>query len=350
MPSESKSKAQSKLEGRSWLLRSYKRALEQAKDINVSFDEIAIKRWGSVEKIYSLLQSAGIDPVNPDVMPSHDQRSFLYSRSKYDEQHKSNEYPTSFNCDSKICLSKGFSKSFLRPGDEDTANMYTYNQLLSSEHTWQVKQPQKTYQQRTCSSTQEVSDSSGAQSETVVTEAMINEASAKFIKAELVGNTEKMKRFKLELEELRCKKKIQDSRRQIQTQSESASEEKTVLLTETDRFGHVRPAEIRNATSDNDRSRKGKSKKKSKKKFDNDDYSLKSLMEQERKLTADDTYEAIAQMASKFVRSNPEDVVDDVLDRNMQSDPFKKREKNTLKVFAESRRMEETVGAPRQVA
>ena len=69
--------------GHSWLLRAYKRVLEQSKDSDQSLEEIATQRWGSLEKLYSLLSTAGIDPENPDApRRGREGREYLYSRTR----------------------------------------------------------------------------------------------------------------------------------------------------------------------------------------------------------------------------------------------------------------------------
>ena len=72
--------------GCSWILRSYKCTLEQADAENKSLEEIVIKRWGSLEKLHALLQSAGIDPSNPDHRTS--KKKYLYSSHSADHQRK----------------------------------------------------------------------------------------------------------------------------------------------------------------------------------------------------------------------------------------------------------------------
>lgn len=284
--------ASSSMEGRRWILRSYKRALERVGKEGKSFEEIAQKQWGSVEKIYSLLRSVGIDPSFPDGSSS----SVQLSTFKVTQPSK--------------------DLKFLCPG-EGNAIANTYHCSFSEAHTSQVVDKE-------C----EVELVSGTTylSEDFVTEAMVNSTSAKLIKAELVGNKEKVERLKLELDDLRSRMKIQDSRKCQQDKGA----ENTVLLTKTDRFGHVRPAVLPNTGKRS----KGKSKYISE---------LSSLVEMEHMTTADDTYEAIANMASKFVRSTSDDVVDDILDTKMKVNSSKQEEKMKLKILTESRRMEEVM-------
>lgn len=73
--------------GRSWLLRSYKRALEKVEE-GASIEEIAADRWGSLEKLYSLLEEAGIDPKNPDKRPNSNRRDYLYSHFNHDRRER----------------------------------------------------------------------------------------------------------------------------------------------------------------------------------------------------------------------------------------------------------------------
>lgn len=282
----------SNMEGRRWILRSYKRALERVGKEGKSFEEIAMKQWGSVEKIHSLLRSVGIDPSLPD------DSSFVQSSAC-----NRNRLPKEVTQPSK-------DLNFLCPGeDKATADTFSTSQVANKECEAEIV--------------------SGTTSEDFVTEAMINSTSAKLIKAELVGNKEKVERLKLELDDLRCRMKIQDSRKC----QEDQIRENTVLLTKTDRFGRVRPAVLPNTGKRS----KGKSK------YISDEYKLSSLVEMEHMTTADDTYEAIANMASKFVRSTGDDIVDDIVDTKMKVNSSKQEEKMKLKILTESRRMEEVM-------
>lgn len=79
---EGSKKSQYSNSGRSWLLRSYKRALERVEEDGVSLEEVAVERWGSLDKLYSLLRDADIDPQYPDQHPKQRGRKkeYLYSR------------------------------------------------------------------------------------------------------------------------------------------------------------------------------------------------------------------------------------------------------------------------------
>ena len=73
--------------GRSWMLRAYKRAIEQAETEGRSLDDIATERWGSLDKLYSLLKDADIDPEKPDVSRHSANKEYLYSECHTSERH-----------------------------------------------------------------------------------------------------------------------------------------------------------------------------------------------------------------------------------------------------------------------
>lgn len=286
------------MEGRSWILRSYKRALERAEKEKKSFDEIAQQQWGSIDKLHSLLRSVGIDPFLPDI-------SYLSAQS-----------PSNVVGKSLLPVEVTQSSNFSSPIDKKTErNCHGISGSCSSQ----------TVDSRPLPKVNMVELESTSPAGVCVTEAMINSTSAKLIKAELVGNKEKVEHLKKEINDLRSRKKVQDSQK---CQQEKTSE-KTVILTKTDRFGRVQPAVLPNSQKS-----KGKSKYV-------DEYSLSALVEMEHRTTSDDTYEAIAKMASKFVRSR-DDVVDDVLDIKTKS---KDDQKNRSKILTESRQMQEIVSS-----
>lgn len=311
-------------DGRSWILRSYKRALEQAKEKNISFEEIAEKQWGSIEKIHSLLRSVGIDPAKPDDLPVSEKKN-LFSFPKNDE---TTAMPSGFN----YLIKTGKKLNFLCPGEGCDVDTGIHS-------NWQMKKETKDAPTKDEDKKEEYSfqEDRSSISDDIVTDTMINSTSAKLIKAELVGNTKKIQEVRQQLDVLRSRKKIQDSTVRI-NKGPSHDVEKVVLLTTTDRFGRVKPAEMPVYKPDFGIS-KGKGKK-GKSKHISDDISLQTVVEQEHRLTADDTYEAIANMASKFVRSNPDDVVDDVLDQSIKS-KLSNDEKKRKKVFSENRKMDE---------
>lgn len=315
-----------KFEGRSWILQSYKRALEQAKQQNKSFREVAEKQWGSVEKIHSLLKSAGIDP--PYECPSKQ----LYSCSDNDQL---SENHTCNSLESSGCGNYS-SSSFLRPGEDNidfgssaSSNWQIRDKLVKAPEPSNVGTINKT----------EIIPVDILEDDNI-TESMVNSVSAKLLKAEILGHDEKRLKLQHELDTLRSRKKLQDSRLKYVDHKEKAkSDGKTVLLTTTDKFGRTRPAGIPLGKHLPGHLYKGKSRKH----FTDSDCSMKALIEQERKLTADDTLEAIANMAAKFVRTHADDTVDDVLDWSVKSDSIKDDSRTKQKILSQSTKMEEII-------
>ncbi len=348
MPSLSQSSgSQRKTEGRSWILRSYKRALEQAKEKNVPFEQIAEKQWGSVAKIHSLLRSVGINPDNPDSRHSHSKKEYLYSTSKHDRDLE----PREFNYHKKTSEGerKSFSKSsktFVCPGKDDVEVTMDNPTLDAGAGGWiksVASSSLPSHQESNLDSesmnklSQPLSLNEIPICEELITDSMINKKSAKLIKAELTGNQKKIQELKEEIENMRAKKKLQEKTEE--GKSSTQGEERIALLTTTDRFGRVRPADMpESGPSYGYKPKKGKTKKIY---SSNEDYSMRAVLEMERKTTAEDTHLAIAKMASKFVRSSEDDVVDDVLDQRMITNQQKEQEKEAKAIKLQSRKMEE---------
>ena len=114
------------------MLRSYKRAVEQAKTEDRSLKEIAAERWGSLEKLHLLLRAAGINPQEPDHPPRGGKKEYLYSRSSrvdsernpLDSHSRDRERGRrSYNAghpEDKSDSRKSNSGGFLKPGESDS--------------------------------------------------------------------------------------------------------------------------------------------------------------------------------------------------------------------------------------
>lgn len=380
--------------GRSWMLRSYKRAIEQAKTEGRNLKQIAAERWGSLEKLHSLLRAAGIDPDNPDCPPKSGRREYLYSAHNDERQINSREkerrrkdwkYSERQSSDSKSSKECSDGGGFLKPGEADTertskhfASFGSSSRSAPISQGWRKKtqiplgsnhdehsrsgsrtpegEPQS--QPEVLSSSQKLHVHVEAELESVelpnvrISDSQLNAVGAKLMKAELMGDTEKVETLKEELEKLRKQKELQESRSEGHDQqipSKGAQEETTILLTKVDRFGRTRPVELP-STSGYRQSGPSKththSKKGRREKYfaDDDEYSLKALVEQERQMTAEETHAAIARMASKFVpASNTDETVDDAVDLKaaMRFDPVKEEEKQKQRAILESRKMAE---------
>ena len=379
--------------GRSWMLRSYKRAVEQAETEGRSLEQIAAERWGSLEKLHSLLRAAGIDPDNPDHPPKTGRREYLYSAHPREGERrrkdwKYRETPSRLPTDHKSSRESSSASGFLKPGEadmklsnrrseastsagssssisqgwrkrreaweesQDESNKHSRNYKSSSpeeKHSSQLASPsssQKLQEER------EVESPSMDVPSEPVTDSQLNAIGAKLMKAELMGDSEKVESLKEELAKLRKLKELQESGRKAgQTQSKGPREETTIVLTKTDRFGRTRPVELPSSTGYRQpgpsKTRTHSKKGKREKYFaDDDEYNLKSLVEQERQMTAEETHAAIARMASKFVpASNMDETVDDVFDSKaaMRFDPAKEEEKQKQRAILENRKMAEII-------
>lgn len=331
--------------GRSWILRSYKRALEQAEAENRSFEDIAVKRWGSLDKLYTLLRSAGIDPSNPDsgVSKKHNYHSKGREAEDKEKSHNIHLYKES---------ARKHEELFLKPGEGRDRPESRYKQ---ESKNWQIlpieSEKSESYSvtsvERKEDAVMENTSSINEDPLLPVTDAQLNTLGAKLVKAEMIGDVEKIKSLKSEVNKLRDLKISQESKKSM---TRGNKEKATVILTETDRFGRERPFELSHHVpqrpSSSARSLHSKKGKREKYFADDDRYSLQELVEQERKMTREETHAAIARMSSKFVpAANSDEIVDDVLDSKgaLHFDEAKKQEKQKQRAMLESRAMTEIV-------
>lgn len=434
-------------------MRAYKRAIEQAKNSDRTLEDIATERWGSLAKLYSLLNAAGIDPENPDAPPKgRERRDYLYSRTRKLDDDRERRSVDEFDRrrdrnrrqkDSELDRDSGerrrhldrdrerdrgerrekwsareeyrrkegdiekrkrdwkdsFRKprspdargsaddsGFLKPGDLDqTGSGVNLVPQTSSAQGWRKKKPASVIttppseKERLDSELPSIPSShpevcieppliSLPQGDSVterttgspevavpaepVTEAQLNSLGAKLMKAELVGNSEKVEKLKKELERLREVKKLQEnaSTQLPRGASGTAREERTLVLTKTDRFGQEKPLQLpstmpgyRPPSKGSTHTKKGKREKYF---HDDDNYSLKELVEQERMMTAEETHAAIARMASKFVpAAGSDETVDDVLDskKAMRYNEAKELDKARKQAVTENRKMADAV-------
>lgn len=388
--------------GRSWILRSYKRALEQAEAENKSLEEIAIKRWGSLEKLHALLQSSGIDPSNPDHSTSR--KKYLYSSHSADHQRKdaveNRSHHASHSRDDhegrkRLCHDSrrrddhegrkrlhhdshrrddqgdgnilhydshhrsgrkpGSKGIFLKPGEGNSKSAVknereSQNWRIPSNTDEKVTPRREVSQIAIDSADSETKDTliDPECSPQPVTDAQLNTLGAKLVKAEMMGDTEKIDKLKCELDKLRKLKESQDSQGSMAEEKKKVEVKGTVVLTTTDRFGRERPFEfpscVSGASSGSQKSSHSKKGTREKYFADDDRYSLQDLVEQERKMTPEETYATIARMASKFVpATNSDEVVDDVLDCkvSLSVNEAKEQEKQKQRAMLESRAMVE---------
>ena len=345
--------------GRSWILRSYKRAIEQAEVEGKSLEDIAIKRWGSLEKLHALLQSAGIDPTDPDCCTS---RNYLYSSRSRDQRRRDDvnersigKKSCSYSYNQSTDLPDNKGSLFLKPGegiDKPAVRHEKQSQTWRSANDPNIDEKANSHRELLHANidnreVEETKDILSDHEDSVqpVTDAQLNSLGAKLVKAEMIGDTSKIEKLKSELDKLRNLKKSQESQN---PKPEKKKELKgTVVLTKTDRFGRERPFEFSSHISrPNSGTGSSHTKKGRREKYfaDDDRYSLQDLVEQERKMTAEETHAAIARMASKFVpATNSDEMVDDVLDSKvaLHSNEAKEEQRQKQRAMVESRAMTE---------
>lgn len=450
--------------GHSWLLRAYKRAIEQTKDTGRSLEDIATERWGSLEKLYSLLSAAGIDPENPDAPPKgRGRRDYLYSRTRRIDEDRERRSVDEFDrrrdrgrrerggeMDRHLAESgdrrkgdfdrdrgragegrremlstrkeykrkegdvekrkrdwkKGFRKprspdsrgsddssGFLKPGDlvrsgtssaigafpgtqtnlaqgwrkkkrvpvtdipdkpEEKAKDSELDQTSAPFHSEVHSEPPTAVSQE-----DSVDERSGRTLEVAVpaepvTEAQLNSLGAKLMKAELVGNSDKVEKLKKELDRLREVKRLQkNASNQLSGVDRAPNverEERTLVLMKTDRFGREKPLQLPSSSLGYQPQSKApthtKKGKREKYFHDDDRYSLKELVEQERMMTAEETHAAIARMASKFVpAAGADETVDDVVESKtaMRYNEAKELDRARKRAVTENRKMADVV-------
>jgi hypothetical protein len=362
--------------GRSWLLRSYKRALQRAEEEGVSFESIAVHQWGSLDKLHSMLRDARIDPDNPDG-PSKSKRN-LYVREERErrgptDRHGNREHrgPTDHHGNRSSSSyrrpyrdeRKSSSKHFMKPSldDEEIPTGSSGQHLLlgmSGTSNWQSKDAPTAPPTLSQNSNDDDDAGYNDEADTVegdgdtsppppppqsVTLNQLNMTAAKLVKAEIMGDQRKIQELKNEMEHLKMLMETSAGSTEGNRGQRMGREEQVVLLTKTDKYGNARPVNMGHSNRKSNKGYRHTDKGKRKKYFaDDDDHTLRSLIEQERSLTAEDTHLAIAQMASKFVPSaQGQEVIDDALDSTsvMKYDHDKEMKRNQSKAKAESLRM-----------
>ena len=347
--------------GKSWLRRAYKRAVEQAAEERRSLEEVATERWGSLERIHSMLKSGGINPDS--LSDGHHPKTSLSSRHQEKRQHRNTGgflKPGDDSCGQRLPKShfagvgssssrssqrsQGWRRKAEQSHEEEEVKEYhdfVADSLASSIDAMEVPAEEET----TEPANDDAPDSPTLPS---VTDAELNAIGAKIMRAELMGNTGKVESLKRELEALQARRKQYSSKQQVQKSSKS--HDRVVVLTKTDRLGNVRPAEFDDSLQGKSHkmrqaSRSHDKKGKREKYFaDDDHYTLQDLMREEMSTSAEDTQFAIAKMAGKFVRAaNSDDTVDDVLDYASSSkhNPEKERQKERSLAVLESKQMTE---------
>ncbi len=336
------------------MLRAYKRALEEAEAKGKTLEEIATIRWGSLDKLNSLLHAAGIDPSNPDKTPKSIKRSYLYAEPKCTSKYASPKRSSASSREIKqVHANSSKVDDFLIPGDEEVF----IGKLYKSTREQNVLECEKNQMSSDCRNICPPSKDSKPESieshvditnsEPEITNSVLNALSAKIMKAEMLGDLDKVGKLKKKLERLHALKE-RDQKPSVPQENLPEQSIKTIPLVSTDRFGRVRPLDNSKAVGKYGARGAPPAKKNKRKKYMNDgeEYSVQDLMEQERQLSTRDTQFALAGMASKFISSSNKD---DVIDEKQASkvavsyDPRQNDSKEFLRAMTESKKLAETI-------
>ena len=351
--------------GRSWILRAYKRAIQAAEEEGRSLEEVASERWGSMGKLQSLLQSAGINPAYPDHSKTGkkellfsniaDRRDYSMERDydgKGEEKGKGKGRMGGKKCanpDHYLPKKGTHVEKFLRPGESGPklpssslvslgpspssssqhwrktvsagsptgcADIPSHSCIRVSEHGPEHSNASMSMERNPTPCDRKhgsIGEEQGGSES--VTDADMNAVSAKLMKAEMRGRSDEVERLTKELGELRQARERQAVGPVVQPvpgrgegKGGHGDGARELLLATTDRFGHTRPVKLSSsavATASSHASGRMRThaKKGRKDKFfaDDDQYSLSALVKQERQTTAEEMHAAIANMSAKFV-------------------------------------------------
>ena len=338
--------------GRSWMLRAYKRALEQSEREGRTLEEIAIERWGSLDKLHSLLRAAGIDSSDPD-KASSSRTEYLYAEPPRSTKQSSCHFGDNTTRKDQRFLIPGLSGESRSSPGTSSSSMHRRESYKSGN--WQKQQVQQKEEHASpltpIPSEQSVlatAEDEASRLEPKVTDAQLNALSAKVMKAEMMGDSKKVETLTAKLERLRELKARQEKQRTVSAKREAqpVQEEKTIPLVSTDRFGRLRPMDTPKDEG-KQRSHALPTQKGKRKRYtdDGESYSIQDLMQQERKMSVRDTQIAIAGMASKFVSSSS---ADDTIDERHASKvavslDTKSDSKEMVRAMAESRKLAEAM-------
>ena len=347
--------------GRSWMLRAYKRAIEQSEREGKTLEEIAIERWGSLDKLHSLLRAAGIDPSNPDKAPSS-RTKYLYAEPPRSTKLPSHHFGDNTTRQDQRFLIPGLSGESHSSLDSSSSSMHRRESYKSGN--WQKQQVKQREEHASkfvsSASTDETIDKRHASEQSVsttaedeasrlepeVTDAQLNALSAKVMKAEMMGDSKKVETLTTKLEKLRELKARQEKQGTVSAnrEAQSVQKEKAIPLISTDRFGRLRPM---GTPKDEGKQRSHATQKGKRKRYtdDGESYSIQDLMQQERKMSVRDTQIAIAGMASKFVSSSS---TDETIDERHASKvavslDAKSDSNEMVRAMAESRKLAEVM-------
>ncbi|KAF7989612.1 hypothetical protein HCN44_008286 [Aphidius gifuensis] len=359
-----------------WLKKSLQRAREQAMEEGKTLEEIAEVRWGSLDKIKSMIEEAEINSRSSSNDYSS-RRNYDYdkrrrrsrsrsrSRDRSRQNYHNNYKHSDFSSEKKL--------SFKKPTDnnDSSSNYYSKSSSSSSRKNWQKPKPidnqdnnvkevpitsyesiKKTKDKRSSpSSSSSESEKEKEEEPTksndikILSEDELNKLGAAVIKAELRGDEKLAMELKEKLDNAR-ELKLKNPQIAVARRVDNKSEE-NVILTLTDAKGMTRPLEQRSKYQEPQGGRR-KTKKVSTHESgervrhyaDDDKYNLKDLFVKEKGESSSNNDEAVfVKMASKNMD------MDELFELNItkESNDSKNDLRDKMKAINEHKKIEKSL-------
>ena len=285
--------------------RAVKRTQEQAQIEGKSVEEIAAKRWGSIEKYKEML--AKIENVERE------------RRSPSREESSSSRAKVSSGWKTAARLDKDRSNVRSEIREEKR------REVDAKDSHRNEKEPEPEKESKAPEEVQVF----------LMTDEEMNKLGSKIVKAEIMGDHERAKKLK---EKLEAAREAKANAKNQPSFKDSKVEEETVILTRTDPKGMSRPVEADVPRSES-RGKKGKVQTHndgSRVRYfaDDDRYDLKEMFHREKMSTAEDQNAMMSRLAGKAVEKTDDDdySIDDVFvnraarKRSEDQDKAKERE------------------------
>ncbi|XP_064482184.1 CWF19-like protein 2 isoform X2 [Ornithodoros turicata] len=341
--------------GLKWLRRAYRRIQEQAEEEGRPVEEIAAQRYGSLEKLQSMIREAeqrcGVGNSGRDRDRRHyDRRDSRHARrtpqdtqeERYHASHrKSSASDSKFR---KPLDDDGNDKPrsqlsrMLRPSESEegsSCQSWRSERRSSSKPSWMKKEyyeeeakdtrkrpspvPARQKKDHPAPVAQTAEEQPKPAEETnqgatkLLSDMEMNALGAKLIKAELLGNTALYKKLKEDIERARAVREAAGNNAEGRT-TEQRGQAEVVVLTKTDHRGMARPLpdpiqgsgkkKIKAATHDRDGERTSYF-------ADDNRFSLKEMFQREKATTAEDQNLEFARLAGKVKASTSQEDFDD---------------------------------------
>ncbi|CAL1276610.1 unnamed protein product [Larinioides sclopetarius] len=346
--------------GYAYLKKAYLRIQEQAQREGRSMEEVAVERWGSLDKLVSMIDEAEsrMETHSRDRYKTHHkwhkdyrerdrsshfqkpsdhrrspspEQSFRFQKPKDYDRKKKKSFLVSSSADQKRKFYddvSAFDDKDRSPHEEKVAEkdcmVWERTSSLSSKPhvpAWKKKKPVKegpskheteekeqqfVHEKPSSDSRQRTSDEPAV----ICSEDDLNRLAAKYFKANLSGNVAEASRLKAELDKAREDFKAEGMKFGSEV---STRKKEKVLLTKMNSSGYQQP--IQSAREEAGFDRNSRNKKRSEKFFDDTSrYSLKQMFEREKLTTADDNVEMFLDVAAECNDKNARDEDDETSD------------------------------------